>query len=904
MTDMSSGSRRGRTAKFTKLCLTAAVSAFALGMGAQGAFAQNVAPAASTTGDETVVVVTGQRKAAQSAQQIKRRSDVVVDTMVAEDAGKLPDNNVADALARVTGVQIRRDSGEANSVLIRGLPNIVTLLNGREMFTTTGRYVALADVPVNMIQRVDVYKSNGASQIEGGIAGTIDVRTRRPFDQKGLQFNANVRAQYNDKAGAYDPNLGATVSNTWDTSHGQFGALLGLSYTRSHFHEERAFNVESVDQTGSFPAGTLPSGLTSIKAPFVMGYIPITGDRRRTSANVALQWRPNEDTDVYFEGFATEYKNDFELDFFVGLPLLGDGNISATVYPGTNILKTLTNHNVFTITSTQANRQKSFTTQFAVGGTHRMGNWKASTDLAVTDSTFDYENPILDTAVIVPLVKVDTNHNGTAQLDYGGPGFDIKSSNGFFLANWFDNYGHDKGKSVDWSGDLTYLPDEDITLKEFKAGVRFADRTAEHINQFIGGYGGPNTPTNVVDVPGLAGLSEPMASGGPDYIMTQWATPSADFLLNHTGTIRKIFTGTEDAKPLDPGSFFSVKEKTSAVYWQVKAGGDMGAVPWSALIGVRLVNTREILKGNLSQDTDPNHPGLEYTPIDRETEATNLLPSLNVKFNLTPDVVARFAAGRTLTRPNFGDLNPGVSLSTVVSNTTGLTGGGGNPNLRPFTSNNYDLALEWYFAADGFLTATAFDREFKGYIQPFYGNETFGGLNYRVTRPGNTGDGHVNGLEVGYQQFYDFLPGIFSGLGLQANVTYMKGQTTAFSTVQNAFINRPIAGLSTLSYNLIALYEKGPWSARVAYNWRDKFQDTREFTPTYDLWVAKTAQMDAQVSYKLNSNVTFTLEGINLLDTNFKDYFVDPLHPELTGYFPRDTRRYDKTILLGFRYKM
>ena len=130
---------------------------------------------------------------------------------MAEDVGKLPDNSVAEALARVTGIQIRRDAGEANSVLIRGLPNVVTLLNGREVFTTTGRFIALGDVPANLLQRVDVYKSNGASQVEGGIAGTIDVHTRRAFDNPGTHVNANARGPYNDKADTFNPNLGLTA---------------------------------------------------------------------------------------------------------------------------------------------------------------------------------------------------------------------------------------------------------------------------------------------------------------------------------------------------------------------------------------------------------------------------------------------------------------------------------------------------------------------------------------------------------------------------------------------------------------------------------------------------------------------------------------------------------------------
>ena len=897
MTDTSLRLRHGRTKSLTKICLTAAVSTLAIGLAAPAAFAQN-ATSTDAAADGTVVVVTGQRKAAQSAQNIKRKNDLVVDSIVASDVGKLPDNSVADALARVTGVQIRRDSGESNSVLIRGLPNVVTLLNGREVFTTSGRFIALADVPANMLQRVDVFKSSSAEQIEGGIAGTIDIRTRRPFDFAGAAVSGNARVAYNDKAKASDPTVGLTASNRWTTGAGEVGALIGLSYTRSHYHEERAFNVDSENQTGFFNA-THPAPAQPTLAPFVMGYIPIEGDRRRSAVNYALQWRPDADTELYSEGFYTQYKNKFELDFLVGLPLLGDGNISGTVYPGTHILKTLTDHNVFTIMSTQANRQISDTYQVAFGGSHVAGQFKLSTDLSYTKSTFNYENPIVDSSTIVPLVKIDTNHNGTAQLDYGDEAF-LKNSANYSLANWFDNYGTQKGESLDWRADVAWTPASSGLLQSITGGVRFADRKADSITSFVGGFGGPITPHTIDSIPGLAGLSAPMASGGPDYITTQWFTPSANFLLDHTDQIRTAFTGTSAPKGYDPGSLFSDNEKTSAIYGQAKLGGDLGAIGWSGIFGLRVVQTKEDLNGNISQDTDPNHPGLEYTPISIHTTTTDALPSMNLRFSLQPDLIARLTAGRTITRPNFSDLNPGVSLSTVVSNTTGLTGGGGNPHLKPVKSDNFDGSLEWYFASDGFLTATAFYRKLEGYVASFHGDEIYGGLTYRVTRPTNSGKGHLNGLEVGYQQFYDFLPGILSGLGLQANATYMDGQNEDLATGKDL----SIVGLSKYSYNIIGLYEKNGWSGRLAYNWRSGFLDTRQFNPGYDLRVRETAQMDGSVSYKFNANTTFTLEANNLLDTRFKDYFDDGTSANSKDIYPRDTRRYDRTIMFGVRFTM
>lgn len=851
---------------------------------------------AQTVDDE--IVVTGMRASVEAAQKVKQNASGVVDAIVAEDIGKLPDNNVAEALARLSGIQIRRDSGEGNSVLIRGLPNVVTLLNGREVYSTSGRFINLAEIPSNILQSVVVHKSNSPELIAGGIAGTIDVRTRRATDNPGFNLDGNARIGYNDKAKSWNPNLGATISNTWDTKHGEFGALLALSYTKSNYHEERAFNVEFVDQSGFFNDAN-PAPTTPFLAPFVMGYIPIAGDRERPSANLALDWRPSDSTKFYFDGFVTKLDHDFELDFFVGLPLLGNGDIQGTVLPGTNIAHTITNKDVFTITSTQANEHEATTQQYALGGSHEVGNLVFSAEAAYTKSDFEYRNPIVDVAGIVPEVFVSTNVDGTAQINYGGPNFDITSGDAFHLENFFDNHGSSAGESFDFRGDVAYTPDNDSALKEVKAGIRIASRDASAINSFVGGTGAPVTATDANDLNGFGCVSEAMASGGPDYVMTQWFTPCSSYLLNNTASIREIFTGSSEARALDPGSLFEIKEKTLAAYIQASAEGSLGEMPLFTSFGARVVQTKEDLNGNLSQDTDPNNPGLEYTPINRNKTTTEFLPSVSAKLELTDKLYFRAAAGRSLTRPNFSDLNPGVSLSTIISNTTGLTGGGGNPNLDPTISSNFDSTLEYYFAPDGFVSASVYHRKFTGYIQPSIGSEVFGGLDYRVTRPGNTGDGTLSGFELSYQQFYDQLPGALSGLGLQANLTYMDGDTTNADTGTK----QSITGLSDWSLNLIGLYEYGKISARLAYNWRDEFLDVRNIAAGYDLYVDTTSQVDGQVSYAVNDQLTLTLEGINLLDTHFKDYFEDPANPELTGSFPRDTRRYDRTIFIGARYK-
>jgi TonB-dependent receptor len=625
-----------------------------------------------------------------------------------------------------------------------------------------------------------------------------------------------------------------------------------------------------------------------------------------------LEWRPSEASRIYAEGFSTDLKNEFELDFFVGLPWLGNGDVSATVFPGTNQTKTIDNHEVFTITSTQANRIRSETKQFALGGSYEFSdNLTFSTDLSRTTSRFDLENPIMDVATVVPDVFVDTNNDGTVLLRYGGPNFDITDGRNFDIVNWFDNYGRDDGDSTDWRGDLNWTPSSGGILTGIGGGLRYADRKASSIRSFQGAaYPFAASPTE--SLPGLDSVSERMASGGPRYDLVQWYTPSASFLLDNIDAVRQQTAGLYNrnatseelfelrndpvtfARKLDPGTFFSDREKTQAAYIQSTWGGDWDDRPWSGVVGVRYVRTEQTLGGNLSQDLAGNGI-LTYTPVEADNESEDWLPSASFKLNMTPSVVARLAMSRTLTRPDFPDLNPGVTLSTVVSNTTGLTGEGGNPNLKPVKSDNLDVALEWYFAPGGSVTTTVFARQFEGYVQPSFENQVFGGFTYRIARPGNTGKGELTGIELAYQQFYDWLPGILGGLGLQTNVTYTDGKTEDLATGEDV----TITGVSEWSFNIIGLYERDSWSGRLAYNWRSQFPDAYAFATnpsgTYDIFVDKTAQMDGSLAYRLNSNFTLTFEVINLLDTEFKDFFNDK------DLLPRDTRRYDRTYEIGFR---
>src|SRR6202044_2414799 len=226
-----SAKRGGEIMKVSKTPLCA-LSALAVSLVSGQAFAQAAPQAADQSAGLNEIVVTGIRLSLKSALDQKKNSDQVVDSIVSEDIGKLPDNNVIEALQHVTGVQISRNAAEANMLLIRGLPDIATTLNGRDIFTSFGRYITLQDVPAELLSRVDVEKSPRADDIEGGIAGLIDVRLHRPFDFDGFEAAGTAMGTYSTRTKDTDPPASLLLSNRWNTSAGEFGLLGDVSFSK------------------------------------------------------------------------------------------------------------------------------------------------------------------------------------------------------------------------------------------------------------------------------------------------------------------------------------------------------------------------------------------------------------------------------------------------------------------------------------------------------------------------------------------------------------------------------------------------------------------------------------------------------------------------------------------------
>lgn len=487
------------------------------------------------------VIVTSIRASLTKAIDIKRETFQVVESIVAEDIGKFPDNNVVEALQRVPGVQVTdRASGEVNTVSIRGLPDVTTTINGRQIFISIARGYTLADTPASLIDRVDVYKTRSAEQIETGIAGQIDVHTQRPFNFEGAKIVAAARGIYQDQSEETDPNVSLLLSNRWDTSAGEFGALVNLAYAETHWRDMNITSGAAVPFAGPNPSSSLlspyqriPTTVTvdgvehNVWTPGTVSGLPFgsgstldvagvdeeyflardavfasdfTGLRERPAANISLQWAPNADSEYLFETFYNGYRaQSFNSLFFTFVDSNANLNFDDefNVFEGTNIIKERPVYNAGGFNSGDATKGQTDSWVYALGGKWEVGDsLHLESEVVYQTSTFESEffaqrwNPRhLVNGSYAPgyyAVDVDFNAgNGIPSLRFRDnpdtPDVDesvLTDPRFYTMGTAWDNGGRDEGAATTFTFDGDW--DVDVAgIGEVNFGVRYDVRTAD-----------------------------------------------------------------------------------------------------------------------------------------------------------------------------------------------------------------------------------------------------------------------------------------------------------------------------------------------------------------------------------------------------------------------------------------
>lgn len=763
------------------------------------------------------IVVTGFRQSLESAQAVKQESDQIVDSVLAEDIGKLPDQTVAETAARITGVSVERSNGEASAVRVRGLPDLTTTYNGREVFTAQGRYVQLQDFPSGTIGRIDVYKTSAANLPEAGIAGEIDLKAQKPFNFRGMRIAggvAGVHWRQSQQLG-FDANL--LLSNRWETGIGEIGLLVGGSYAQNKAGDslrQTSLAIQERGATGDFARARYPADIN---------FDTVASDRVRSSVSTVLQWRPNPDLEFYgdflYQGFHSEGGARA-----VRVQAGSGATISDVTYcPGSTLLicqMTATGGNPVT---SYASAQGSDTDTYHGGGGFiwKTGGARITGDVGYTDSTFTTANFQLNSR----LNAVPTRTFNFAEPGGGGSA-QILGVNLADPANWrIVNYneGGSQAAGRGWQGRLDAdIPIEVSIFDRLQVGVRYTDRDARAASY--------NVPQSRGTFPtaggGLADLQftalpldfynvSPAFKGDPTDHPRTWIAPERDSIYDYRDFLRTLAgepAGTPERVPQ-----YWANERTYAAYAQTHYEFEIGTVRIDGQIGVRAVRTE-------------NEITTAENPTTGKSSYEDYLPNISTRIRLTPNLQARFAFTKTSSRPGFSQFNPVVTVAGGCA-AAPTCASSGNPDLQPIKSTNYDASLEYYFSRSGSATVQIFRRDVKGFINnttTIVTDPDIAPGEIALTRPENGQKGYIQGVEVGFRSFLKIasLPEWMQNFGVLANYTYLDHKTElAQSSAATLPGLQPIANTSSHLANAQIFYETKKLSLRASYNYRSKFYE-------------------------------------------------------------------------------
>jgi TonB-dependent receptor len=922
---------------------------------AQDSTATPTAPAAttqSTTPPQDAsaqeITVTGVRASVSSALELKRTATQLQESIVAEDIGKLPDNNVVEALQHVTGVSIVRNTVEPGTVLIRGLPDVTTTLSGREIFSSSSRSISLPDFPAELLARVDVKKSSSADDIEGGIAGTINVELHRPFDFPGLEVAGSVKGTYGTLSKKWAPDASLLLSNRWDTGAGEFGIMLDGSYqkrlvsTDRMDSTQRALKVAGVADAGTGPAVGVPPG--SVAVPFITRMTQADTVIDRRALNASLQWRPDSGKmQLYADYFYSQLRNEAPVDVDLILNGTCPNPAGYEVFPGTNVPRVMQN-GCYALTSMQDRRTRENTQQLATGG-----NWDVSDHLTVK-AEGNYTWSDTNTISYIPDAQYNLNsmtdgatvtfnpyNKGGAKVDQ--PGNPQLNPADTYLDQWYDTRA--PGKGHEWAGriDANYLISDTSFIRSIDVGYRYnsrnavSDSTGTGLNCAASGDG--SNPYNKFIVAASnspacvayrdAALPQPFSTNtathvggvsysslgqdayhrtrgsffGGRYGTDAWVNMDQAWVWQHVEDMRALF-GYSGPLDLIPTNHFDVTETGNAGYLKANYAFDFGGMTIDGNIGVRVVKTKLTEKA-FTQQYVPLDPSvgptqgvnatcitcIVYTPVTATKTDTQVLPSFNLRWKLIDGLYLRAAAGKTVTRPTFAQLNPGLTVRAANAVLLG-SASSGNPDLSPVKSTNYDLDLSYYWNRVNHLTAAVFYREVTGYIQTRQTAVVIQGQDYVLSRPENYQNAKIKGLELGYSQFLTFLPGFLSGFGWDVNAT---------------FIDAPFNNVAKRHLNASAIYEKGPVSLRLSYTYNSPYRvgDFGSGAQPQFTEAAVRTNMDFSANYTINDNLTVSFDATNLLDSYQREYAGSGAENALL--WPVNLSRYDRTYAVGLRFK-
>ncbi|MFT6989943.1 MAG: iron complex outermembrane receptor protein [Paraglaciecola sp.] len=847
--------------------LTLAVLASCLAL---PAIAQQTANTNTQEADNTEVIqVRGIRGSLTQALATKRMSASVLDSVSAEDIGDFPDKNIGDALQRISGVTVSRTYGEVDGVNIRGTApeHSLLLLNGQNVATVGWfdndpftRSFNFEMVSAEQVAGMDVYKSTEAQINEGAMGGTINLKTRKPLEMDAFTVFGSVEASHNTNSDGWEPNVSGLVS--WKDENERFGVLVAHSVEKNNVARETqstfggAISWDGVnkpavpDTDGNFPV--TPLGFASIL---------FEEQRERTSSQVSLQFQA---TDQIL--FSADY-NRFELDNpHVNTAIFNFMHVNGIVDADTAVYN---EQGVLVAAHSRAKDLDAYAVPLFNNTVVRTPNMVSD----VINLNMDYTADNWDLTVVVGKSTAKSRgrqssvwFGDTENKQNSGVTWDIRDIHKFTPDNPSSLLNHDAMKLFMEFSYLNNVRDHEIDYYQVdheyqldtlgftsvESGIKYQEQefSAQQENMHDG----------LLAKAEADGLSMGSFNGGTvSGILSEVSDSST--LTNFAVINDKVLEyGEANKSAMTIDKYFVIQEDITSAY--IKGNFESGKLRGN--VGLRWVDT-DVASNNAT--------------LSQSVGYSNLLPSLNVVYNIQDDILLRFATSKSVSRPQYEQMKMASKIE-VFQKTASI----GNPDIKPYESTQFDLGIEWYFNDSSLLSATYFSKDITDYIESTSEVESIEGCQgCIVTRFRNAGEATVNGIEMQYQQDFG------NGFGLVANYTYTDSELDSVTTGKG-----PLYGVSENSYNLSTYYEDELISARIAYNARDEW---RQNYNGQEGTAVPFNSIDASLIWHVTDKIDISVEGVNILNE------VRQLYRPEVGYM-HSVDQFGARFFIGASYRM
>jgi TonB-dependent receptor len=793
------------------------------------------------------IVVTGALAAQREAIAEKRDADSVVETLRANDVGKLPDQNVAEALKRLPSITAANDQGEGRYVVIRGIdPALANVsLNGMTQPAPEpdGRQVKLDDLPSGMIQSISVSKSLLASQDANAIAGEVSIKTRTAFDSKKpffLDARAAVGQYQMNKKAPYE--LDGTLGGRFGAEQ-QFGAVVSVNSSRRP--------IESQNFQGSSAATYAANGV-----PDGNGLRDYNLTRTRLGIVGNFDWHPNASTKLFVRGSYSEFQDHETRD---------QNRLAVTAYDATTGAPTKATATILV----RRREENDHTIGFSVGG----------------DFADVLGGKLEVTAGYSRAVKVDptrseftfTTAKGAVAVAYDGATYPYTlaptgASAGLFADPskfYFSKYNFEHRYAFEeiWQGRVDYS--HPIALgddSEIKLGAKLIDRHK--------GDDHDKTTWSATKTTLATGwlLSNVGYTGATSFYDGQFPigtrinyNAARDYLTANTATYASVSTSSTLSDSL--ASDYDVRETIGAGYVMAKLKfGRLTVIP-----GVRVETTHDSTKAK--QVSASSTLADSFNSFGKNSY-TDVFPGLNVKYEAARDLQLRGAITTSIGRPNYTSLASFITVDTSNPATPVLTLG--NPALKPYRAVNLDATIEYYPAKGSILSAGVFHKSIDNPIYTYgqtgvsgtYANVAY--TNASVTQPINARDETITGIELNAQHQFTSLPGALSGFGISANYSHVWGHANAPQIRVGTSL--PLAYQSKNVASAQVFYEKYGLGVRLAFSYRSAYLDTLGANASLDQYTDANGQLDLHASYQIVKAVTVFGDAVNLTNAAWRRY--------------------------------